>query len=396
MKVLDGPADTPITFLIRHGGSVSPVVMHPRVGCNYPIQLIPGDDFNAFSDGKRIVMVNGLFNHVPDDREIAVIVSHELAHNILRHVEKREGNAAAAGAGGLVFDIGLAVLGINTGGAFSKAAMDAGARAYSQDFEYEADYLAMYMLARAGFDFAAGPDLIRRMGAQHPSSQVKNYFSTHPSTPERAVAMTETIREILAKVSREEALLPKNLEGQALPVNTAIAQSKSPVVLAGQTQPAMPTTTAAPQSALGFAPVTQTTPPSMNSPAPVPATVVTTQRLFAQLYLIKGPVVSDPPQVFKGEFLPSGKVQVVLGRRLLTGDFELVGLTDPITPKHGPSLIKPETFKVSPNSDAKGFAALSDDTGMQLECVYSLTRSNGRGDGTCADNQRNTYRIIFD
>jgi hypothetical protein len=254
----------------------------------------------------------------------------------------------------------------------------------------------MYMLARAGFDFAAGPDLIRRMGVQRPSSQVRNYFSTHPSTPERAVAMTQTITEIQGKVSREEALLPKNLEGQILPVNSAIAQSKSPpAVVTAQTQPPVPTTTAAPQTALGFAPAAQTTSSPVNTPAPVPATVATTQRLFAQLYLIKGPVVSDPPQVFKAEFFPGGKVQVVLGRRILIGDFELFSLTDSIKSKQ-PSLINPDTLKVSPNADAKGFAGLSDETGMQLECIYSLTQSNGRGAGTCADNQRNSYRIVFD
>jgi hypothetical protein len=398
VKVLNGPADNSITFLIRRNGNVSPVVLNPRVGCNYPIQLIPGDDFNAFSDGKRIVVYDGLFNHVPDDREMAVIVSHELAHNILRHVEKRQGNAAAGGAAGLLVDIGLAALGINTQGAFTQAAMEAGAKAYSQEFELEADYLAMYMLARADFDFAAGPDLIRRMGVQDPRSQIKTYFSTHPSTPERAVAMTQTIKEIQDKVRREEALLPKNLEGQNLPVNTAIAQSKSPPVVATvQTQVTVPTTTASPKTTVGFLPATQTTSSSVNSPAPAPASAVITKRLLAQLYLIRGPVVTNPPQVSNGEFLPNGKVQVnVSGRRLLTGEFELFGLTDSFRPKHAPSLINPETLKISRNSDTKGFAALSDDIGMQLECVYSLTRSNGRGEGICADNQRNTYRIVLE
>jgi hypothetical protein len=107
--------------------------------------------------------------------------------------------------------------------------------------------------------------------------------------------------------------------------------------------------------------------------------------------------VTNPPQVSNGEFLPNGKVQVnVSGRRLLTGEFELFGLTDSFRPKHAPSLINPETLKISRNADIKGFAALSDDIGMQLECVYSLTRSNGRGEGICADNQRNTYRIVLE
>jgi hypothetical protein len=47
-------------------------------------------------------------------------------------------------------------------------------------------------------------------------------------------------------------------------------------------------------------------------------------------------------------------------------------------------------------ADAKGFAALSDGAGMQMECAYSLTKNTGRGQGLCADNQGNSYRIVFD
>jgi hypothetical protein len=44
----------------------------------------------------------------------------------------------------------------------------------------------------------------------------------------------------------------------------------------------------------------------------------------------------------------------------------------------------------------KGFAALSDGAGMQIECAYSLTKETGRGQGMCADNLGKTYRIVFD
>jgi hypothetical protein len=41
----------------------------------------------------------------------------------------------------------------------------------------------------------------------------------------------------------------------------------------------------------------------------------------------------------------------------------------------------------------KGFARFVD-VDLQLECVYALTRATGRGEGTCVDNQRNTYRLV--
>jgi PDZ domain len=134
----------------------------------------------------------------------------------------------------------------------------------------------------------------------------------------------------------------------------------------------------------------------VTTPPPQP-TSIGVGKSMAQLYLVKGPIVSNPPQIFNGEFLPTGKAQVTLsGRRLLTGDFELFGIADSIKAKYKPALVNPDNLKLSIGADAKGFAALNDGSGTQLECVYSLTKATGRGEGTCADNQRNTYRIVFD
>jgi Peptidase family M48 len=400
VKVIETSGGNPITLLMRRTGTVSPLIITPRVGCNYSIEVMSNDDFNAFADGRRIVVYTGLFNHVPDDREIAVIVGHELAHNILRHREKREGNAAIGGAAGLAVDIGLLALGINTQGAISRAATEVGAKAYSQEFESEADYLGIYMLARAGFEIGVAPDFYRRMGVQHPSSQSKNYFSTHPSTTERAVSVNQTISEIQDKASRKEALLPKNLEGQALAVNRTLPAPTPAVVVTTAQAPTpipIPAAQALTQSAVAFAPVQTSPAPSTVAPV-APASVSNAgQRLLAQLYLIKGPVVSNPPQTFSGEFLSNGKAQIVLsGRRLLTGDFDLVPITESIQSKYKPTLIKVDGVQPISGADAKGFAALSDGTGVQMECAYSLTKDTGRGQGMCADNQGNTYRIVFD
>ena len=118
---------------------------------------------------------------------------------------------------------------------------------------------------------------------------------------------------------------------------------------------------------------------------------------MAQLYLIQGPIVSLPPQTFNGEFLPTGKARVVLsGKRLLTGDFELLGAIELIKEKYEPRLIRnPDSLKSPRGANTKGFAALSDGTGTELS-AYMINKAAGRGDGTCADNQHNTYRIVCD
>jgi hypothetical protein len=388
VKVITTSEGNPITLLVRRSGSTFPTTLKPRMGCRYPIQLEPSERLNAYSDGSRIVVLTGLFNHIPDDREVAVIVAHELAHNVLEHMTKKQTNAAIGGTAGLLIDIGLLAAGVNTQGMIGQAGADAGAKAYSQEFEFEADYLGLYMLARAGLDITAGPEVFRRMGAEKPGSQVKNYFSTHPSTPERAAAMTQTIFEIREKEAKNLALLPTTLPGQTFAVTPTFDQSPEDIVVAQPktAQPTLPSATV-PSQATTLVPVTQT--PKASASQAISR--------FAQLYLIRGPVVTNPPQTFSAEFLDTGHASVVLsGRRRLTGQFETFGINDSIATKYNARLIEPDTVKPGSGGDAKGFAFFSDTAGWDMECAFSLTRATGRGRGICADNQSNTYQIVFE
>jgi hypothetical protein len=143
--------------------------------------------------------------------------------------------------------------------------------------------------------------------------------------------------------------------------------------------------------------VTASTPAATLHETSISWTKVETRKLLAQLYLIKGPIVSNPPQTFRGSFTPDGKAEVTLaGNRTLSGTFESFPVSESIRARFKPVLVNPDGLKISRGTDLKGFAVLSDGTGTELECVYSLNNATGRGEGTCADNQRNTYRIVFD
>jgi hypothetical protein len=399
VKTIEASAGGPMTLLVRRAGNTFPLTLTPRLGCRYPIELKFDETMNAAADGSKIIVNTGTFTYVPDDHQLAFMVGHELAHNILEHVQKQQGNAAAGAAAGAIFDIGLAVIGINTQGIGMRTGAAAGARAYSREFESEADYLGLYLLARAGFDITGAPDLFRRMGAEKPIAQAQVYFSTHPSTPERAVAMQQALTEIRAKMSTQQALLPATLQGETLALRPIDQKPLPPIVTTYQPQVSLqPTATVSPVEQPSLVPGPQSSQAIVTPPAAPPVQAnPAIGRSLAQLFLIKGPIVTNPPQAFSADFLPTGKAQVILsGRRLLTGDFELFGLADSIKAKYNAALINPDGLKPSVGADAKGFAAFSDGSGTQLECVYALTRSTGRGEGTCADNQRNTYRIVFD
>ena len=48
---------------------------------------------------------------------------------------------------------------------------------------------------------AIAPELWRRMAAENPASIRESIMATHPSTPERAVALRKAIDEIASKVA---------------------------------------------------------------------------------------------------------------------------------------------------------------------------------------------------
>ena len=169
--------------------------------CDYGIQLSADQQVNAYADGDNIIFTTSIMNTLDEDK-LRVIAAHELAHNIMNHLDAKQQNFAA----GLLLDT-LVIVG--TG-------IDPNARlyaqyAYSEDFEAEADYVGMYIYARTGWDFASTPDLWRRMAVLFPESVFsdgESFIKTHPSNPARFKAMESAIAEIKAKQENGEPLLP--------------------------------------------------------------------------------------------------------------------------------------------------------------------------------------------
>ncbi len=176
--------------------------------CNYLVRFMLGDAVNAFADGKSIVVLRGMIRMARNDNELALVIGHELAHNAMGHIDKKKQNAGL----GSFFDLLAAVRGVNTQGMFGKMAMGT----YSQDFEAEADYVGLYMLALTGVDIAEAPHFWRRMAAENPGSINSNHAASHPATSYRFLALEKTVREIAEKKRNNQPLVPerKVAEGQ--------------------------------------------------------------------------------------------------------------------------------------------------------------------------------------
>lgn len=196
----------PLEATVRRDGVDRNATITPVMGCAIPIQYITSDSVNAFTDGKKIVMHSSIVEMAKTDAQLAQVIGHELAHANLGHIDKQLVNRALGSVSGSLIDAGLLSSGISTGGAFRKEFTKAGGRAFSVNFEREADYVGAYYAARAGYDLAGVEDFWRAAAMVGPNSI--RVATTHPITPVRYVQMKKVAEEIAGKRRRNEALLP--------------------------------------------------------------------------------------------------------------------------------------------------------------------------------------------
>lgn len=183
--------------------------------CRFTFRYVDDDEVNAHVDaGGNIYLNRGLLDYFERDEEIAAVMAHEMSHQIAGHVEEST-RSVMLGAliGGLLMGGAAAAGGADQDGADQAAGMGMtyGARigqlSFSKEQEREADLLAAYVLARAGFDLhRAGRmfEVLAKLNDQ-PLSTWKN---THPAGAERIVAW----RKAMAGVDASGDKLPTMAE----------------------------------------------------------------------------------------------------------------------------------------------------------------------------------------
>ncbi|MBA44817.1 MAG: hypothetical protein CMF62_12575 [Magnetococcales bacterium] len=192
----------PVSIVYGRGDTVKTATLNPIKTCNYPVIMQNSFEINAYADGDNIIITRGIVEFTRNDEELAMIIGHELAHNVLRHIEKKQSQMTAGMLGGLLLDVL-----IGSGGEMSNMGAQVGASAYSPEYESEADYMGLYATALAGYDIAKAPYLWRRMGSRNTGSITMT--STHPPTAGRFVALEKTVEEISKKVENNQPLVPE-------------------------------------------------------------------------------------------------------------------------------------------------------------------------------------------
>jgi hypothetical protein len=189
-----------------------PITIPRDTVCAFSAVAVKNDALNAWADGQQVAVTTAMMRFAGTDDELSVVVAHEIAHNAMRHLDAKRKNSLFGAILGAVVDVAAASQGINTGGGFTKQGADAGAMSYSQDFEREADYVGLYILARSGRPYASSPNFWRRMAQESPGSIT--YASSHPSSAERFIRLERTVAEIEGKVAKGVPLLPETKSGK--------------------------------------------------------------------------------------------------------------------------------------------------------------------------------------
>lgn len=167
----------------------------PGLNCDFRILVDDSPDapVNAFQlrdDNNRpmIVVTVPMIAYVRNDDEMAFVLSHEAAHHILRHLDRR---TEATRASALIF-ANAAARGGASGVALETAARVGavlGSRAYAKDYELEADAVGARIARDAGFDAINGARYFER--SPDPGNR---FLGTHPPNSNRVEAVRAALR----------------------------------------------------------------------------------------------------------------------------------------------------------------------------------------------------------
>lgn len=174
---------------VQRGTTRLDVTIRPFLTCDYPIYLAKDGEIGASANGRAVRVTDSMMRFATNDTHLSAILAHELAHNLMDHIGAKTTNASI----GMVFDILAAVAGVNTQALFSKMA----GGAHSQSFEAEADYIGLHIMAMANLDIEGAPSVWREMSTQNVGAI--EHAVTHPTNPERFLALERTIVEIQEK-----------------------------------------------------------------------------------------------------------------------------------------------------------------------------------------------------
>jgi hypothetical protein len=169
------PEQRAAVLSIERGGQRLEFSATPQNVCRSRVELAPGNAINANANGLVAQISGRLVNWVESDDELALVIAHEMAHNLLDHPKRLNERSALSS---LATSLGLA------------------GRAQRQ-MELDADRMGIIMAAGAGYNYKIAPDFWARLNSHSP---LASFLATsHPATPTRRENAQKVVDEINSK-----------------------------------------------------------------------------------------------------------------------------------------------------------------------------------------------------
>lgn len=80
-------AKGPASLLVRRARQLLRLTMQGQAGCGGNVVLSTSSNLNAWSDGRRVMVTTAMMQQAANDDELAFVIAHEMAHNILGHAQ---------------------------------------------------------------------------------------------------------------------------------------------------------------------------------------------------------------------------------------------------------------------------------------------------------------------
>jgi hypothetical protein len=176
-------ADGRAVLAVQRAGARLSVAVEAVRGCATRFQLVPGGRMNAQADGIYVQVTTALAQYTSDEGELAAVLAHEFAHNVLGHRVRLNQAGVQRGL--------LANFGMN-------------ARRI-RETEVEADRLSVWLMARAGYEPEAASRFWERFGRRG-----LNFFGspTHPNWRLRVQSFQTEIAKLRAAQAAGRPLMP--------------------------------------------------------------------------------------------------------------------------------------------------------------------------------------------
>ena len=201
-KVVTGTSED--ASVSRVGQRIAKAAEHWLTANGYPgylkdyrweYNLVQDETVNAWCmPGGKIVFYTGILPICQDEAGIAVVMGHEVAHALANHGAQRMSAQTLQTLGMVAGNVAIQDendrLLFNT--AYGVGTTVGGTLPFSRSHESEADRIGIQIMAIAGYDPEAAPELWKRMKANKNGAPME-MLSTHPSDDRRISDLTQWV-----------------------------------------------------------------------------------------------------------------------------------------------------------------------------------------------------------